>query len=154
MGWGTEMFFLTHTHPTMKKHTHTCALKQKHFPGLHSKWMRRTPWLLTFDSIPEFLFLDKWITNISTAQYTLESSFRKRKVKSLCCVQLWDPMDCSQPASSIHEIFQARILEWVAMSFSRVSSQPRDQTQVSHIAGSLFTVWATREAKKVLSCLS
>ena len=138
--------------PTMKKHT--SALKQVHFPGLHSKGMRRTSWLLTFDSIPEFLFLDKWITNISTAQYTLESSFRKRKVKSLCCVQLWDPMDCSLPASSIHEIFQARILEWVAMSFSRVSSQPRDQTQVSHIAGSLFTVWATREAKKVLSCLS
>ena len=75
MGWGTEMFFLTHTHPTMKKHTHTCALKQKHFPGLHSKWMRRTPWLLTFDSIPEFLFLDKWITNISMTLYTLESSF-------------------------------------------------------------------------------
>ena len=146
------MFFLTHTYPTMKKHTR--ALKQVHFRGLHSKGMRRTSWLLTFDSIPEFLFLDKWITNISTAQYTLESSFRKRKVKLLCCVQLWDPMNCSLPDSSIHEIFQARTLEWVAMSCSRVSSQPRDQTQVSHIAGSLFIVWATREAKKVLSCLS
>ena len=59
--------------PTMKKHT--SALKQVHFPGLHSKGMRRTSWLLTFDSIPEFLFLDKWITNISTTLYTLESSF-------------------------------------------------------------------------------
>jgi len=43
-------------------------------------------------------------------------------------------------------IFQARILEWVAFSFSRVSSQPRDRTQVSHIAGEFFTSWATREA--------
>ena len=44
------------------------------------------------------------------------------------------------------EILQARILEWVAMPSSRGSSQPRDQTQVSHIAGGFFTVWATREA--------
>ena len=47
----------------------------------------------------------------------------------------------------VHEILQARILEWVAFPFSRGSSQPRDQTQVSHIAGRFFTSWATREAK-------
>ena len=46
----------------------------------------------------------------------------KRKVKSLSRVQLCDPMDCSPPGSSIHGIFQARILEWVAISFSRRSS--------------------------------
>ena len=46
--------------------------------------------------------------------------------------------------SSVHGILQARILEWVAISFSRGSSQPKDWTQVSHIAG--FTLWATREA--------
>ena len=46
----------------------------------------------------------------------------------------------------IHGILQARILEWVAVPFSRVSSQPRDQTQVSCIAGGFFTSWATREA--------
>ena len=45
-----------------------------------------------------------------------------------------------------HGILQARILEWVAFAFSRGSSQPRDQTQVSCIAGRLFTSWATREA--------
>ena len=56
------------------------------------------------------------------------------------------PMDCSPPGSSVHEIFQARILEWVAISFSRGSSQPRDQTQVSCTAGRFFTKWATREA--------
>ena len=55
-------------------------------------------------------------------------------------------MDCSLQSSSIHGIFQARVLEWVAISFSRGSSQPRDQTQVSHIVGRHFTVWATREA--------
>ena len=46
--------------------------------------------------------------------------------------------------SSIHGILQARILEWVAISFSRESSQHRDWTQVSCTAGRLFTVWATR----------
>ena len=57
-------------------------------------------------------------------------------VKSLqSCPTLCEPMGCSLPGSSIHGIFQARILEWVAISFSRVSSWPRDRTQVSHIAG-------------------
>jgi len=55
------------------------------------------------------------------------------------------PIDCSLPGSSIHGIFQARILEWVAISFSRGSSQSRDWTWVSRIAGRHFTVWATRE---------
>ena len=52
---------------------------------------------------------------------------------------LCDPMDCNPPGSSVHEIFQARILEWVAISFSRGSSQPRDRTQVSCTAGRFFT---------------
>ena len=47
---------------------------------------------------------------------------------------------------TIHGILQARILEWVAFPFSRGSSQPRDRTQVSHVAGRSFTSWATREA--------
>ena len=59
---------------------------------------------------------------------------------------LCDPMDCSVPGSSVNGIFQARVLEWVAISISRGSSQPRDWTQVSHIAGRHFTIWATREA--------
>ena len=59
------------------------------------------------------------------------------------CLTLSDPMDCSLPGSSIHGIFQARVLEWIAISFSRGSSQPRDRTQVSHIVGRCFTVWAT-----------
>ena len=54
------------------------------------------------------------------------------------CLTLCDPMDCSPPGSSAHGISQARILEWVAMSFSRGSSHPRDQTNISCIAGRLF----------------
>ena len=57
-------------------------------------------------------------------------------------------MDCSPPGSSVHGILQARILEWIAMPSSRGSSQPRDQTQVSCIAGRFFTFWATREAQR------
>ena len=68
------------------------------------------------------------------------------KVKVLqSCLNLCDPMDCT-----VHGILQARILEWVAFSFSRGSSQPRDWTQFSHIAGRFFTSWATREAQAVL----
>ena len=53
---------------------------------------------------------------------------------------------CSPPSSSLHGILQARILEQVATPTSSGSSPPRDQTQVSHIAGGFFTIWATREA--------
>ena len=55
-------------------------------------------------------------------------------------------MDYSQPGSSFHGIFQARILEWIAIPFSRASSQPRNQTQISCIASKFFNVWAVREA--------
>ena len=62
------------------------------------------------------------------------------------CPTLCNSMDCSLPGSSVQEIFQARILECVAISFSRGSSQPRNQTQVFCIAGRFFTLWATGEA--------
>ena len=52
-------------------------------------------------------------------------------------------MDCSPSSSSVHGILQARILEWVAISFSRESSWPRDQTQVSLIVDKRFTIWAS-----------
>ena len=64
------------------------------------------------------------------------------------CPTLCNPMECSLPVSSVHGIFQTRILEWVAISFSRGSSQPRHWTLVSCIASRLFTIWATREAPK------
>ena len=68
---------------------------------------------------------------------------------SWSCPTLCDPMDCNLSGYSDHGIFQAKILEWFAISFSRGSSWPRDQTQVSCIAGRHFTIWATREAHQV-----
>ena len=59
---------------------------------------------------------------------------------SQSCPTLHDPMDCSLPGSPIHGIFQARVLEWVAISFSRGSSLPRDRTQVSRIVSRHFIV--------------
>ena len=75
------------------------------------------------------------------------------------CLTLCNPMDSSPPGSSVHGILQARILEnssipkGIAISFSRGSSQLRDRTQVSHMAGRLFTVWATREAKNLVGLI-
>ena len=62
------------------------------------------------------------------------------------CPTLCDPMGYSPPGSSVHGILQTRILEWVAISFPRASSWPRDGTPVSCIVGIFFTIWATREA--------
>ena len=61
------------------------------------------------------------------------------------CPTLCNPMDCSLPGFSVLGIFQARILEWVAISFSRRSFWPRNRIRVSRIVGRRFTVWATRE---------
>ena len=70
---------------------------------------------------------------------------------SMCAVLVWlfaTPGPFAHQASLSMGILQARILEWVAMPSSRGSSQPRDRTQVSCIAGGFFTIWATREAQE------
>ena len=79
------------------------------------------------------------VTILSTS-YVLRSYWSSQKLVvkvkvAQLCPTLCDPMDYT-----VHGILQARILEWVAVLFSRGSSQPRDQTQVSHIAGRFFTV--------------
>ena len=63
------------------------------------------------------------------------------------CPTFFDPMEYR-----VHGILQVRILEWVAFPFSRGSSQPGDQTQVSCITGGFFTIWVTREAQVYLVC--
>ena len=75
-------------------------------------------------------------------------NYMKVKVAQLC-LALCSPMDYI-----IHEILRVRILEWVAFPFSRGSFQPKDQTQVSRIAGRFFTDWATREALMISSASS
>ena len=99
------------------------------------------------------------IETVSSASLTLASGYfnhwatweashvgESESVVSQSCPTLCDPMDCSSPGSSVHGILQARILEWVAIPFSQGTSWPRDRTQVSRIAGSFFTTWATRGA--------
>ena len=76
------------------------------------------------------------------------------KVKVLVgqsCPTLRNPMDHSPPGSSVHRILQARILEWVAIPFSKGSSRPRDRIWVSCIAGRFFTIWAkhTQGTRKI-----
>ena len=80
-------------------------------------------------------------SNLGLLEYIYPSFVAKVKVKAAhSCLTLSDPMDCIAPG-----ILQARILEWIAFPFSRGSSQPRDQTHVSHIASGFFTSLATRE---------
>ena len=79
-------------------------------------------------------------TTIICTDRTLKKGLCVSVLIAQLCLILADPMDCSPPGSSVHGILQARILEWVAISFSRGSSQPRDPTQVSHIVGRRFTV--------------
>ena len=71
------------------------------------------------------------------------------EVKSLSRVRLCNPMDCSLPDASVHGIFQATVLMSIAISLSRGSSQPRDWTWFSLIAGRCFTIWATRENNRL-----
>ena len=85
-----------------------------------------------------------------TASVIIFSSSSESEVAQ-SCPTLCNPMDCSLPGFSVHGIFQARVLEWAAISFSRGSSQPRDQTLVSCIASRRFTVWATREVSPAQS---
>ena len=75
---------------------------------------------------------------------------KKKRVNYSVVSTLCDPMDCSVPGSSFHGIVQARILEWVAIPFSRGCSSPRDQTHVSCTTDVFFTIWATWEALAVI----
>ena len=72
--------------------------------------------------------------------YHLLTNTYKESEVAQSCLTLCDPMECSLPGSSVHGIFQEIVLEWIAISFSRGSSRPRDQTPVSHIVDRCFTV--------------
>ena len=108
--WGTIVF------------SHMCSQKKK--KKKNPRWCFWFSGALEDNSVLVFCFL------------LVES---ESEVAQLCPI-LCDPVDCSPPGSSVHGILQARILEWVAISFSRGSSRPRDQTQVSCIAGRCFNL--------------
>ena len=84
-----------------------------------------------------------WMNKENVYRYKIYGLWKSEVAQS--CPTLCDPMDCSPPGSFVHGAFQARNLEWVAISFSRGSFWPRDQTQVSCIVGRHFTIWATKE---------
>ena len=65
------------------------------------------------------------------------------------CLTPCDPVYCSPPGCSVHGDSPGKNMEWVARPSSKGSSQPRDRTQVSHIAGRFFTIWAPREAQGI-----
>ena len=92
---------------------------------------RRSSW--PRDRTRVFRIADKRFTVWTTTESKFTQSY-----PTLC-----DPMDCSLPGSSVHGIFQAIVLEWIAISFSRGSSRPRDRVQVSRIVDKRFTAWAT-----------
>ena len=79
---------------------------------------------------------------VMTSRFFFEGTGESKSEVARSCLILCHPMD--PPGSSVHRILQARILEWIAISFSRGSSWPRDRTQVSHIAGRHINLWATR----------
>ena len=87
---------------------------------------------VTYSSIEGML----WVTDLV--------SINQRSVAQLCST-LCDPTDCSPPGSPVHGLLQARMLEWVAISFFKGYSWPRDRTHVSCTSGRFFTVCATRE---------
>ena len=114
--------------------------------------MDRGTWQATVHGVIKSWTWLKWLsTHIRVHQETetragiLVVKVGKSEVAQSCPI-LCNPMGCSVPGSTIHGIFQARVLEWVAISFSRRSSRPRDWTWIFRIAGRCFTIWVTREA--------
>ena len=119
------------------------------------RWLRSSlaVWLVTCVGVSLLGFMLCGTLCASWTQLTISFSmlgkFSTIIIKCLVtqsCLTLCEPMDYSPPGSSVHGILQASLLEWVAVPFSRGSSQPMDWTHISGTAGKFFTIWATREA--------
>ena len=96
--------------------------------------------LILFNIMPRI-----WRRNIFSLKFAKNKKIQMNEWMKVAqsCPTLWDPVDYT-----VHGILQATILEWVAVPVSRGSSQPRDQNQVSCIAGGFFTSWATKARHK------
>ena len=99
-----------------------------------------------FNRDPDDGDLQMMVLYIYTHTHTHTHTYMKVKVQLISCVQLCDPWTVAHQGSSVQWILKARILEWVAIPFSRGSSWLRDRTWISHIVGRFFTIWATSEA--------
>ena len=102
----------------------------------------RTDFIL-FIYFCQMCFKIRFYWSIFALQYCV--SFWK-VIVTLSCQTLCNPLNCSPSDSSVHGILQMRILEWIAIHFSRGPSWPRARTQVSCFVGGFITVWATSEA--------
>ena len=87
---------------------------------------------------------------VSKSAFHREDKKESESEVAQSCPTFCDPMDCSLPGSSVHGIFQAIVLEWIAISFSKGSSQVGDRTRVSRIVNRRFTVWATGDVRHEL----
>ena len=115
------------------------------FSALHALgfYIRRWTWPNHIPVLGQVVNVLPTVSNFLLFTSTLlyiwcESESKSEREVTQSCPTLCDPTDCSLPGSSVHGIFQARVLEWVAISFSRGSSRPRDQTRVSLIVGRCF----------------
>ena len=116
-------------HPVKMIHTHKDLQAEE-----HARWKEKRKQKKKTKQKPCTCYTD----NCQTSGIWVITNLRVKILVTLSCPTLCDPMDCSPPGSFVHGILQARILEWIAISFSRGSSWPKDWTQVSHIAGSLL----------------
>ena len=121
-------------------------------PLQYSCW--KIPWAVEPGRLQFMDGVAKSRTRLSDFPFTFHfHALEKESEVAHSSLTLCHPMDCSLSGSSVHGIFQARVLEWIAISFSRRSSrpssrgssQPRNRTRVSRVAGRRFTIWATRD---------
>ena len=142
---GVQIHYFAYRYPIVSapfvKKTTLCSLSKFNWPFVCFWTLNSVPLSYMFIFMLSLLFL----------QLPCESKWSE---VTQSCPTLCNPMDCSLPGSSLHGILQARVLKWVASSFSRGSSQPRDQTPVSRIPGRYFNLWATREAQVSLKSIS
>ena len=122
----------------------TSLLSASH-PILSSTWFIHT-FLLQKASITPHLGMGFLVVHLGCSEPVPLLALAMKWSESCSVVSKSLRAPCSRPVSSVHGILQARTLKWVAIPFSRGSSQPKDWTQVSCIAGGFFTIWATREA--------
>ena len=122
--------------PTPRVHPNSCPLSWWCHPTISSS-------VIPFSSCPKSLPASESFPMSQLFAWGGQST----GVSALASVLPKKSQGCSPPGSSIHGILQARVLEWVAISFSRGSSQPRGWTGVSRIPGRRFNLWATREAQ-------
>ena len=114
-------------------------------PGVYGTSQARIlEWVVIYFSKGSFLSRDQTCVSCTGRHILYHWATRSELKVAQLCPTLCDPMDCSQPSSSVHGLLQARVLEWAVNPFSRVSSWRRNQTQFSRVAGSFFTIWPTR----------